>query len=190
MRMVSSALVAFFCVWPVSGFGAQNADVLPGAVYKCQTPGGKVVYSNVFTGEKHCAALFTYLVLNTARPGLAGWRPFYRDDDIALLIYDDRTVVLGTSASSWVMYSLTKSSLAPRSHRPYTRAIAKVTADCVRHNLDTSTIQYWDVTGPNITAVEVGVGGHEEVAPNTSEDLVVAEVCKGPPKKDKGKSQK
>ncbi|MEP6906783.1 MAG: hypothetical protein ABI858_02205 [Pseudoxanthomonas sp.] len=180
MKAVIRALsLAVFFAFTSTGHAEANKDVIQVKLYRCVGLHNAAVYTNSPADYANCVLLSTILAA-THRPGLSGWRPFYLDSNLALLIYDQRTRPTSAGVEAWVMYGYTKLQEAKGSSRPYDRMVIKVIANCDQHDLKITTAQLWNMRGEKPKAAGMLFGYFEEVAPSTIDDLVVAEICKPP----------
>jgi hypothetical protein len=176
----------------ITSLPQAGSDVFRRTVYTCVGADGSVNFTNMEAGPapRNCKPLFHYLALNTTRPGLHGWKPFYLDRKVALLLKDSPTIKSGTDAENWIMHSYPEAKLAPESHHPFSRLIAKVKADCATRVLARSKVSYVNLTYGEWSPVEPGTNEIHTVLPNTTDDLVLAELCKNDPiKLPKGAKQ-
>jgi hypothetical protein len=185
MKRTLGVLLAVLAVSTATAWPASKPDVLTGAVFRCVRDDGRVEFTNLQQRERTgvvCTPLFDYYSTMPGR-GLAGWRAFYADKDLGLLIYDDRTRRTGNVVEGWVMLSYSKPQVMPHTRKIYNRAVAKMTADCDSHDLAASTIQARRTIGSGETIVGTLLPYKEEAAPGTVDDVVVIEMCKPPQKK-------
>lgn len=169
----------------------QNPDVERSVLWKCQLA-GKTEYTNITPSAQDaskCTAVSSYFGIKH-RPGLASYRPFYLDDQSALLIADIRTTLKDQHGDSWIMWSFARPQKDHKSGKSYDRLVAKATVQCDTHDLTLSWINLIAVHGDQEVLVDNVTDVHEEAAPNTVDDSIVAEICKGPPKQPHSKTLK
>jgi hypothetical protein len=175
MLLASSAIAS-------SPQSPENPDVVKYLPYV--SPGcehaGQTLYASIMPSGNFCNDSPTFLETKH-RPGLASYRPFYLDDQVALLILDLRTTLTGQRGDSSLMWSFAKPKKDRRSGKTYDRMTASVTVQCDTHDMTLSHISLLAVHDDREVLVASAPNVREESPLKSVEALIVAEVCKGPP---------